>query len=231
MFIRLAKEGLRELAISTVVLVGTAAVVVWLCRAAWYGWAIASVPTIVWLWVLWFFRDPDRVTPPEPGLFVSSADGVVSDITPVGAESDLGCPGVRIGVFMSLFNVHVNRAACDGRVVVVRHDPGEFLDVRFPTAWDINESVTIRLDYDAGGVTVPVVIRQVAGLVARRIVCHARPGDSLVRGRRFGMIKFGSRLELHLPDRLGAQIRVSIGQKVQAGVTVLPAIPPARERR
>ncbi len=226
MTLRLAKDGWPQIAGATVILVGGAAVAVWACWPAAYGWLAAAPLLVVWLGVLYFFRDPDRVTPGEGGLFVSPADGVVSDITPVGADSELGTEGTRIGVFMSVLSVHVNRVPCDGEVTGVTHRPGRFRDVRDEQAWGLNEATTIRMNYDTGGRSYPVVVRQVAGLIARRIVCHARPGDRLRRGARFGLIKFGSRLELLLPAALGATVRVQVGQKVAAGTTVLAAETP-----
>ena len=174
--------------------------------------------------MLFFFRDPERVPPSEPGLFISPADGRVADITPLGPQSALKSDGVQIGVFMNVFNVHVNRMPCDARVKQVTHLPGAFMDVRNPVAAEKNESVTIELAVTHEGVEYLVIVRQIAGLVARRIVTCCEPGDTCTRGQRFGMIKFGSRLELLLPKELAGEIPVEIGQKVLAGETVLAAI-------
>ncbi|MBN1943851.1 MAG: phosphatidylserine decarboxylase [Phycisphaerae bacterium] len=219
---RLTPLGLREILIATLCTAVAAALSAWAAVAvspAW--WAAAGIVTIVWLWVLWFFRDPRRTPPEGSGLFVSPADGRVSDVTPVGAESELGCPGVRIGVFMNVFNVHVNRLPCDGRVADVTHTPGAFLDARRPEARERNESASIRLVHRRGGREYPVVVRQVAGLIARRIVTNLSPEQQVERGRRFGMIKWGSRLELFLPVELEGEIRVRPGRRVRAGETVL----------
>ncbi len=219
--IRLAKDGARELILATMLLPAIAAGALWLSGPTWFGWAGAVPPMLIWLWVLYFFRDPTRKTPEGEGLFISPADGTVSDITPLGEDGELGREGVRIGVFMSVFSVHVNRGACDGVVTAVDLNRGKFLDVRREKAWNLNEAATITLQYEADGESYPVIVRQVAGLVARRIVCHLKPGDRMTRGERFGMIKFGSRLELLLPTELADDIRVKVGDKAVAGETIL----------
>lgn len=227
---RLAKDGIREMVLATLLLGGGSALALALCWPAWYGWAAAAPLWVVWLWVLWFFRDPDRPVPTEPGLFVSPADGRVTDITPVGADGPLGQPGVKIGVFMSIFDVHVNRAPCEATVTGVDYRAGRYLDARDPRASEANESMTVKALYEANGQAAPVVWRQVAGLVARRIVCRLAPGQRVSRGERFGLIKFGSRGELYLPEQLQAKICVRVGQKVKAGVTVLARIAEPQER-
>lgn len=186
---------------------------------------LAGPVLVVWGWAIWFFRDPNRDAPDEPGVFVSSADGVVADITPVGPDEALGAAGTRIGVFMSIFNVHVNCVPCDGQVVSIEHNPGVFLDVRKPEAAFRNESTTIRFSVTHGGRKHTILVRQIAGLVARRIVTDLSPDQQVRCGERMGMIKFGSRLELWLPRELVGDIRVSVGDPAIAGVTVLAAAP------
>lgn len=230
MGLRLTSYGRREWVGATVIL--------WLLALAlsaggyWlWPWmaALAAVPGLVWLWVLWFFRDPDRTPPDDESLMVSPADGVVADITMLGPEAELGQDAVKIGVFMNVFNVHVNRSPCDGEVVDVTHRPGAFLDVRDPAAAERNEAATIRMTHTRGGREYPVLVRQIAGLVARRIVTDLTVGQGLCRGERIGMIKFGSRLELILPKELVAEVRVELGQKVCAGETPLVATCGAQE--
>jgi phosphatidylserine decarboxylase len=221
---KLTKYGVRELLICTALAAAVAGAAV---RLAWH-WPLVWAPVVViavllWLWVLWFFRDPDREIPQGAGLFVSPADGTVSDITQIGSESELGRPGVQIGIFMSIFSVHVNRAPCDGAVEFVTHRAGAFLDARDPAASCRNESATIALCYQSGGQTYRVVMRQVAGLIARRIVTDVAKGAGISRGQRVGMIKFGSRCELLLPAELAGRVHVKVGQKVSAGRTVLAA--------
>ncbi len=220
----LTPYGRREwLAATAVAVVGCAALGVLAWRVGWLC-LLPGVPIVLlWLWVVWFFRDPQRVVPDGPGLFVSPADGTVTDVTPVGADSPLGAEGVRIGVFMSIFDVHVNRAPCDGHVESVEHRDGVFLDARKPEAAFRNESTTIRLTHALHGTDYPVVVRQVAGLIARRIVTDLREGQAVRRGERMGMIKFGSRLELLVPRALAGAVRVAVGDRAVAGRTVLVA--------
>lgn len=223
---RLTKYARRELTFLTVLFVAWLAIV---GLSGWPAWwirlagAVASV--VVMAWVYWFFRDPQRSSPAGSGLFVSPADGRVTDLTPVGPESALGRDGLRVGVFMSIFDVHVNRSPCDAEIVSVTHRKGAFLDARHPDAATRNESAVIVMNHRRDGRQYPIVVRQVAGLVARRIVTDADTGRKVSRGERIGMIKFGSRLELFVPDELVGEVRVRIGQKVRAAVTVLIAAP------
>jgi phosphatidylserine decarboxylase len=215
--LKLARQGRREILLGSLLLLAACAVSIVLF------WPLAVVPLALWLWVLWFFRDPDRPAPQMSAGLVSPADGHISDITPIGPESELGRPGVRIGIFMSVFDVHVNRSPAPARVESVVHRKGAFLDARDPQASERNESATIRLTCNRAGVDYPLVVRQVAGLLARRIVTELAPGQSLLRGQRIGMIKFGSRVEVLAPPELAGKIFVELGQKVLAGQTVLAA--------
>jgi len=220
---KLTRYGLRELVIAT------ALVLVW-CVGMWAfayllpWWAIVAglAPVlIVYLWVVYFFRDPQRTVPQGDGLFVSPADGRIADITNIGPDSELGRQGVRIGIFMNIFNVHLSRCPVDGTVESIVYRPGTFLDVRDPHASERNESTTIRLQYEHRDVKYPVVFRQIAGLVARRIVTDITQGQSVTRGQRVGMIKFGSRLELLVPAELVSKVRVEVGQVSRGAETVL----------
>ena len=195
----------------------------------WLYWPAAPAALLAWALVACFFRDPSRRTPSQPGVCVSPADGRVSDITPLGPDSLLGRDGVQVGVFMSLFDVHVNRSPCDGRVERIEHREGVFLDARDPAASERNESATIFLKTDFGGKSLPVIVRQVAGLVARRIVTDLTDSQTVRRGQRIGMIKFGSRLEVLAPRELAGEVRVRVGQKVRAGQTVLVAAEPGND--
>jgi phosphatidylserine decarboxylase len=210
----LAKEGIREMVIATVLLGGAAG---WL--AGWH-WTAALPPVLVWVWVISFFRDPPRVRPFRDGELCSPADGTVTEITHLEGLEELGGPAVRIGIFLSIFNVHINRAPCAGTVTNVAYQQGSFVDARHPDSGARNEANTIQMDVDVP-YEGPVIVRQVAGKIARRIICHAKVGTRLSRGERFGMIKFGSRTELIVPARDGADIIVKVGDKVKAGLTVL----------
>ena len=223
---KLTTYALREIVLASVTLLSLAAIVAFLAIAVspWI-WPAIVLPAAVWGWALWFFRDPDRAPPDGEHLLVSPADGTVADITNVGPDSPLGRDGVKIGIFMSLFDVHVNRASATGRVEKIEHRSGAFLDTRDPLAGEKNESTTIYLRHSRDGTDFPVVVRQIAGLIARRIVTDLRVGQSVQRGQRIGMIKFGSRLELLVPHELAEDVPVSVGDKTVAGVTVLAAGP------
>ncbi len=171
------------------------------------------------VWCYYFFRDPKRVTPVREGLIVSPADGVVQMIgmAPPPAELGLGTePMTRVAVFMNVFNCHVNRTPIAGRVEKIAYRPGKFLNASLDKASVDNErnGLAIRLD---DGRAIAVV--QIAGLVARRIVCEVKEGMALQTGQRFGMIRFGSRLDVYLPD--GVAPLVAVGQTTIAGETVL----------
>jgi phosphatidylserine decarboxylase len=150
---------------------------------------------------------------------VAPADGRVTEITRLEAYEGIGRPALRIGIFLSVFDVHVNRSPCAGRVLSVRHQPGEFLDARHPECGIRNESNTVVIN--PVETTGPIIVRQIAGLIARRIVCHLKPGDSVMRGQQFGLIKFGSRTELIVPLDSGLEAAVRIGQHVKGGATIL----------
>lgn len=182
------------------------------------------------VWCYYFFRDPDRVTPTRPGLFVSPADGIVSLIERAAPPPELGlgdAPRTRVSVFMNVFNCHVNRAPIAGRVRAIAYRPGKFLNASLDKASADNERNGLALEL-ADGRTVGVV--QIAGLVARRILCETTEGAMLATGERFGMIRFGSRVDVYLPE--GVAPLVAVGQGTIAGETViadLDAIEPARQ--
>ena len=177
------------------------------------------------VWCYYFFRDPERVTPDRPGLIVSPADGIVSLIEPAVPPKELGMsdrPLTRVSVFMNVFNCHVNRAPVAGEITAVAYRPGKFFNASLDKASEHNErnSLCIRL---SDGREIAVV--QIAGLVARRIVCFVAPGAQTATGERFGLIRFGSRLDVYLPP--GVTPLVSLGQTMVAGETVLAELPAA----
>jgi phosphatidylserine decarboxylase len=141
-------------------------------------------------------------------------------------SSDLG---VQIGIFMGLMDVHVNRSPCGGRIAQISRQKGSFLDARDPHAWENNESVTVRIVHNHNGADHVVVVRQIAGLIARRIVTELAEGETVLRGQRIGMIKFGSRVELLAPSELAGEIPVQVGQKVYAGQSVLAIVDKGRD--
>jgi phosphatidylserine decarboxylase len=186
-------------------------------------WIGASVLP-VWLWLLAFFRDPERPIPAEPGVMVSPADGTVSDITELDNVEALGGPALRIGIFLSVFNVHINRCPCDAKVVSVAYKKGRFINaMNHHQASEHYEATTLVLADPASGKPIAVV-RQIVGLIARRIICDARPDDMLKRGQRIGMIKFGSRTELIIPKWMNPEAKVQIGQKVRGAMDIVAAV-------
>ncbi len=180
---------------------------------------LLAVPAVLALlatvFVAFFFRNPQRVTPADERSVVAPADGVVIYCGP-GKEEYLGEEMLKISIFMSVFNVHINRVPVTGLVTDTFYRPGKFLDVRDERATFENERLGLVLEASGGA---RLVVVQVAGLIARRIVCYARKGDSLLRGRRYGLIRFGSRLDVYLP--LSTELKVALGDKTVAGETVL----------
>jgi len=182
---------------------------------------------IVWLTVVfvalaaqtfWFFRDPERVIPPGEGLIVSPADGKIIEISEAKEERFLKDRAVKVSIFLNLFNVHVNRIPCSGRIRGIHYQPGKFLAANKELASTENEQNALLLETPSGA---KLVFVQVAGLVARRIVCWVKEGDAVERGFRFGMIRFGSRTDLFLP--LGTEVKVRLGEKVQGGSSIIGA--------
>jgi phosphatidylserine decarboxylase len=169
--------------------------------------------------ILYFYRDPPRRVPHGPGLLISPADGRIAEITKLAHDDFIGGPAVRIGIFLSVFNVHINRAPSAARVVRLRYAPGLFLNALDPQSAIKNESLWIGLEEESQPHR-RLVVRQIAGLLARRIVCNLRSGEVVERGQQFGMIKLGSRTELLLPDEPSLEVLVKMGQKVQGGATV-----------
>lgn len=174
-----------------------------------------AVMFVVTFFVVHFFRDPERVTPKGPGMAISPADG---KICKVGTAVDpiTGQTRKVVCVFMNVFNVHVNRAPVAGEVEVIKYFPGKFLNASLDKASEDNERLAMSIRGSEGGEWTVV---QIAGLIARRIVCWAEEGDDLARGQRFGLIKFGSRVDLYMPDAY--EVSVHEGEKVFAGQTVL----------
>ncbi len=184
----------------------------------WLWQPLFWIGLILTAWCAYFFRDPPRVTVLDPDSVVSPADGVVSAVGPAAppAELELGAaPLTRISVFMNVFNCHVNRMPVGGRVARIAYRPGKFINAELDKASEDNERNAVLIDSAHG----PVVVVQIAGLVARRILCWTRQGEDLAPGERFGMIRFGSRLDVYLPA--GAAPAVAVGQTAIAGETVL----------
>lgn len=215
------KEGYPFIVIA---LIATLLLGSWWSPLGWIG-------AILTVWVCYFFRDPPRVTPIREGLIVSPADGRVSLITTAVPPAELNLPHepmTRISVFMNVFDCHVNRSPVQGRIAQILYTPGLFLNAELDKASEDNERNALVIE--TGGTKIGVV--QIAGLVARRIVSFVKEGDTLSAGERFGLIRFGSRLDIYLP--LSAQVLVGLGQTAISGETVLAdlsASEPARQHR
>jgi phosphatidylserine decarboxylase len=192
-------------------LLAVAAVLVW----ATGNWAWSIAPVLLAAFFLWFFRDPERTIPTGPGLIVSPGDGLVTETasihTPEGSRQ-------RVSIFLSVFDVHVNRSPIGGVLTSVRYQKGQYLNAMNPDSADRNEQniATVR------GVGMEITFKQIAGLLARRIVFNCREGDTLTRGQRVGMIKFGSRVDVIMPAE--AEVCVKKGQRVKGGSSVLAAL-------
>lgn len=179
---------------------------------------LTAIFLILTLFMFYFFRDPDRVTVPDKNVFYTPADGKIIVITETEEDEMLHEKALKISIFMSPLNVHVNRSPCDGVVREVKHYPGKFLSAFKEEASKANEHITMLLESKHG----KIVVKQIAGYVARRAVCRAKPGDRLAQGERYGIIKFSSRLDIFLP--LSTKVNVKLGDKVKAGETVLGMI-------
>jgi phosphatidylserine decarboxylase len=181
--------------------------------------ALGWVALVLTLWCAYFFRDPERATPLRDGLVISPADGRISAIGEVipPPELDLGeCPRQRISVFMNVFDVHVNRAPIDGRIIRIAYVPGKFINADLDKASEDNERQAFTIESDAGP---RIGVVQIAGLLARRIVKFVEQGSEVKAGQRIGLIRFGSRVDIYLPE--GHMPFVAIGQRAIAGETVL----------
>ncbi len=190
-----------------------------LMRRSWPLWLLAFVLTLLVLWVAYFFRDPERTGPRGEQLVISPADGRVIDISEVDEPAFLQGRAIRISVFMNVFNVHVNRYPVSGKVAYVHYNPGKFLNAAADKASLENEQMSVGVQQGRRR----VLFRQIAGLIARRIVTYSRVGDDAEQGERMGLIRFGSRVDVFVP--VGSTVRVKLGDKPVAGTTVLAELP------
>jgi phosphatidylserine decarboxylase len=190
-----------------------AVVILWLTGSLW----LAVVPVALAAFFLWFFRDPERIIPTEPGLIVSPGDGKVTETAAINTPDG---PRKRISIFLSVFNVHVNRAPIAGVLTSVRYQKGQYLNAMNPASAEQNEQNVATVRGEDG---IEVTFKQIAGLLARRIVFNCREGEAVERGQRVGLIKFGSRVNVILPAE--AEVRVKVGQSVEGGSSVLAAMP------
>ncbi len=207
----IASEG-----VPFILIPGVGAIIALLAGLTW----LAAVLLLLALFVAWFFRNPERRPPENPRQLASPADGRVIGIDRVTDEGHPGRQLVKISIFMNVFNVHVNRVPCSGEVVSVRYKPGRFLSANLDKASALNERNTVEIRTDEGQ---EVTVVQIAGLIARRIVCWVNQGMKMRRGERLGLIRFGSRVELFLPA--GSTLLVKKGDKVRAGETPIGELP------
>ena len=180
---------------------------------------LSLVFLVLFLFTIAFFRDPNRRVPADPNLIIAPADGGVRDIVELDEKEVLKTKARRVGIFLSIFDVHTNRAPIDGRIIYREHHEGLCLDARDPDCPEKNEAMTWAFENPR----VTIVVRQLTGAIARRIVAWANVGDDLKKGERFGMIRFGSRTELYLP--LDAEVLVKTGDHVSGGATVIARLP------
>lgn len=189
---------------------------------AWFthGWAWSIAPILLAAFFLWFFRDPQRAIPVGSGLIVSPGDGLVTETASITTPEG---PRRRISIFLSVFDVHVNRAPIGGVLSAVRYQKGQFLNAMNPVSAERNEQNTVTVRGQGADAGCEVTFKQIAGLLARRIVFNYSEGQTVERGQRVGLIKFGSRVDVVLPA--DAVLRVKVGDRVKGGASVLAAMP------
>lgn len=189
--------------------------------AGWLGWTpVAAAAAVLTLFVSWFFRNPARVIPQGCRLIVAPGDGKVLAVEEEFEPRYLKDRSVRISIFLNVFDVHINRLPCDGTIEDIQYQPGLFLVASKPNATLKNEQNAVMIKTAEGA---KVLCVQVAGLIARRIVCWVNPRERAVRGERYGLIRFGSRMDTFLP--VGTAIKVSVGDRVKGGETILGELP------
>lgn len=213
-----AKEGFIFILIATLIAAGGYALA--LNRRSWPLWILAFLLTLVALWVAYFFRDPERTGERGERLVIAPADGKIVQIAEVDEPSFMKGKAIRVSIFMNVFNVHVNRYPVNGTVTYVHYNPGKFLNAAADKASLENEQSTVGIESGAH----KVLVRQIAGLIARRIVCTVREGDMVQTGERFGIIRFGSRTDIYLPP--GVRPTALVGQTMIGGETVIAELPP-----
>jgi phosphatidylserine decarboxylase len=185
----------------------------------WGLWLALPPVALVWLEIIYFFRDPERAIPDDPLALVSPADGTVTHVEEVDEPDFPGGRALRVSIFLSIFNVHVNRIPRRGRIVDIRYFPGRFLDARNPESATQNEQLWI--DLEETDAKRPLRVKQISGAIARRIVCWLKPGDVVQTGERLGMIKLGSRTDLLVPADQAREVLVRVGDKVKGGASIL----------
>jgi phosphatidylserine decarboxylase len=218
-----ARAGLAELLIFSLVLGAlTAGLAAGALLLHWTLWIICAAALAAWLEIAWFFRDPERSIPSDPQALVSPADGTVTHVEEVDDPDFPSGRALRISIFLSIFNVHVNRLPRDGRVMALRYFPGAFLDARHAECARRNEQLWIDVEEPSGRL---VRVKQISGAIARRIVCWLKLGEEVRKGERLGMIKFGSRTDVLLAAAYSPEVLVKVGDVVHGGATALLRFP------
>lgn len=212
-----ARWGIPTLFWATVVL----AWALYLLPAGPARWCAYPVAAFLWLFTLAFFRNPKRTPQGDARCLIAPADGVVSDITEADEPLYVKERCRRIGIFLSVFDVHVNRSPVDGTIEFASYRPGKFLDARHPDVTHANEANILGIAAAPSVGKVKLLLSQLSGLIARRIICTHGVGDALSRGELYGMIKFGSRTELWIPLSQAHDLKVQVGQRVKCGETIL----------
>ena len=212
-----AREGLLFIAIAAVIAIGGFGFAI--TRRSWGLWLAAFVLLLLALWVAYFFRDPERLGERGPSLVVSPADGKLIMITEVDEPSFIKGRAIRLSIFMNVFNVHVNRYPVDGIVRYVHYNKGKFLNAAAEKSSLENEQMSVGIDTGR----YRLLVRQIAGLIARRIVTYSKMDEKVRQGERMGIIRFGSRVDVFLPH--GSKVRAKLGDLTTAGVTILGDLP------
>jgi phosphatidylserine decarboxylase len=215
--VNFAREGLPLIIVAALLAAGIFALAV--VRRSWPLWLLALAVTLVALWVAYFFRDPERAGERGRHLVLAPADGKVVDVREVDEPTFIQGRALRISIFMNVFNVHVNRYPVSGTVRQVRRTAGRFLNAAGDRASLENEQVSVGIELDSAR----VLVRQIAGLIARRIHTYSTEGEPVTQGDRMGIIRFGSRVDVFVPE--GAKPRVNVGENTFAGTTVLAELP------
>lgn len=212
-----AREGLLFIAIAGVVAAGAFGFAI--SRRSWSLWLAAFVLLLLALWVAYFFRDPERTGDRGPSLVVAPADGKLIMITEIDEPGFIGGRATRLSIFMNVFNVHVNRYPVDGVVKYIHYNKGKFFNAAAEKSSLENEQMSVGVETGR----YRVLVRQIAGLIARRIVTYSKLGERVKQGDRMGIIRFGSRVDVFLP--LGSTVRAKLGDATTAGVTILAELP------
>ena len=223
MKIPLTKYGLPQVVIYPAIVLAPMIVFPLISAAFLPRWAIIALEAVlaaILVWALMFFRDPERRCPEDKNLLLAPADGHITEIETIDEKNFIGGPALRIGIFLSIFDTHINRAPCNVRIEKITYKKGKYLNAMNSKSGRLNESNELDL-VRTDSPNDKLIVRQVSGAIARRIVCAAEEGQELTGGERFGMIKFGSRTELYMPVRENAKCLVKIGDKVKAGLTPL----------